>query len=61
MTLFQVFSYWDEDHTHAMAIDTFAKSTILPSPAEPYLPRSSGSSVLPVPAVLQHCLLLCKL
>lgn len=37
MALFQVFPYWDEDHTHAMAIDTFAKSSILPSPAQAHL------------------------
>lgn len=57
MTLFQVFPYWDEHCTRAMAIDTFGKSIILRSPAEPPLPSSSGASLLPFPARLQHRLL----
>lgn len=50
MTLFQMFPYWDEDHTHAMAIDTFAKSSILRPPARAHLPECPSCLSPRVPA-----------
>jgi len=52
MTLFQVFPYWDEDHTHAIAIDTFGKR----APSSQQL-RSTGPAF---PCGLQHGWLLCE-